>query len=230
MKKQAVYGYARISTKKQNLGRQIENIKEKYPQAVIIEESYTGTKMDRPAWNKLYKTLRSGDTVIFDEVSRMSRNADEGFTVYTELYNKGVNLVFLKEPHINTATYKEAAQMPKTGNADFDETLGKGINEFLMRLAKKQIQQAFEQAQAEVDRLHQRTSEGVRRAIAAGKPVGRESGKTYSTKKGDAAKEIIRKYSKDFGGTLNDIETMKMIGQIARNSYYKYKREMLNEQ
>ena len=35
----------------------------------------------------------------------MSRNADDGFKLYEQLYNKGVNLVFLKEPHINTETY-----------------------------------------------------------------------------------------------------------------------------
>ena len=53
--KNVVYGYCRISTMKQSVTRQIENIKGLYPNAVIIEESYTGTKMDRPKWNSLYK-------------------------------------------------------------------------------------------------------------------------------------------------------------------------------
>lgn len=57
------------------------------------------TKQDRPEWNKLYKKAKAGDTIIFDSVSRMSRNADEGFCLYEELYNKGIELVFLKEPH-----------------------------------------------------------------------------------------------------------------------------------
>ena len=88
-----VYGYARVSTKKQSIERQIDNIKAVYPDAVIITESYTGTKMDRPNWNKVYKNVHEGDTIVFDEVSRMSRNADEGFAVYKELYDRGVNLV-----------------------------------------------------------------------------------------------------------------------------------------
>ena len=47
-----------------------------------------------------------GDTVVFDSVSRMSRNAEEGFSLYEDLYNKGIQLVFLKEHHIDTKTYK----------------------------------------------------------------------------------------------------------------------------
>ena len=91
-----IYGYARISTMKQSIARQIDNIKAKYPDAVIITEEYTGTTTDRPAWNKLRKNLKAGDTVVFDEVSRMSRNAEEGFKLYETLFNEGVNLFFLK--------------------------------------------------------------------------------------------------------------------------------------
>jgi hypothetical protein len=40
----------------------------------------------------------------------MSRNADEGFTLYEALFNQGVNLIFLKERHIDTATYKQARE------------------------------------------------------------------------------------------------------------------------
>ena len=108
--KARVFGYCRISTPKQVIGRQIDNIKSKYPDAVIIEESFTGTKMDRPAWNKLYKQLHEGDTVIFDEVSRMSRNAEEGWETYKNLYGKGVNLVFLKEGMLNTDVFKHKSR------------------------------------------------------------------------------------------------------------------------
>ena len=67
-----IYGYARISTKKQSIERQIRNIKAECLEAVIVKEAFTGTKLDRPEWTKLYNKLKSGDTVIFDEVSRMS--------------------------------------------------------------------------------------------------------------------------------------------------------------
>ena len=54
------------------------------------------------------KRLKAGDTVVFDSVSRMSRNAEDGWTLYESLYNKGINLVFLKEHHIDTDTYRAA--------------------------------------------------------------------------------------------------------------------------
>ena len=107
--KNKIYGYCRVSTMKQSIKRQIENIKREYPEAIIVEENYTGTTLDRPEWLKIYRVLHEGDTVVFDQVSRMSRDAEEGFRIYEELYRKGVNLIFLKEPHINTDTYKSAA-------------------------------------------------------------------------------------------------------------------------
>ena len=102
------YGYARISTKQQSIERQIRNIKAAYPDAHIEEEAYTGTKIDRPKFDNLLKNLKAGDTLVFDSVSRMSRNADDGYKLYQKLYNMGVELVFLKEPYINTATYRSS--------------------------------------------------------------------------------------------------------------------------
>ena len=230
--KNRIFGYARVSTKMQKTERQIENIKKAFPEAVIIAESYTGTKMDRPKWNELYKQLKKGDTVVFDEVSRMSRNAEEGFQVYKELFGEkclqiclGAELVFLKESTLNTSNFREAmqAKIALTGS-DVDLIL-EGVNKFLMKLAENQIKSAFETAEHEVDFLHQRISEGVRRAQADGKRVGTEKGRKLTTKKSIESKEIIKKHSKDFGGSLNDIELMKMTG-LSRNTYYRYKREL----
>lgn len=227
-----VYGYCRISTPTQNIERQERNIKQLYTTAHIIKEIYTGTKTEgRKEWNKLYKLIvseaKAGKeiTVVFDSVSRMSRNAEEGFNLYEELFNLGISLVFLKEPHINTDTYKSAisTQVQMTGtNADI---LLKAINEYLMALAKEQIKIAFEQSEKEVTDLHQRTSEGMQTAKLNGKQIGRIKGRTYATKKEAAAKEIILKNSKDFNGTNTDAEVMKIAG-ISRNSYYKYKAQL----
>lgn len=103
-----IYGYCRISTAKQSIDRQIRNIKAEYPTAHIVQEAYTGTSIFRPEWLKLYRVLKAGDTVVFDSVSRMSRNAEEGFALYEDLYHKGIRLVFLKEHHIDTETYKKS--------------------------------------------------------------------------------------------------------------------------
>ena len=206
--------------------RQVRNIKSEYNDAVIVTEVYTGTKLDgRTEWNKLYKKLKAGDTIVFDSVSRMSRNAEDGFGLYEELYNKGIELVFLKEPHINTSTYKKALQnnIQLTGtNVDF---ILEGINKYLMSLAKEQIRLVFEQSEKEVQDLHQRTKEGIETARLNGKQIGQKQGAKLTTKKSIESKKLIQKHSKDFNGTLSDADCMKLTG-LARNTYYKYKKEL----
>ena len=221
----AIYGYARISTAKQNIERQIRNITAEYPSAVIFQEKYTGTKMDRPEWKRLYRKLENGDTVVYDSVSRMSRNAEEGFALYKELYERDIALVFIKEPHINTDIFREAARnsVPLTGT-DVDYIL-EGINRYLLALAEKQISIAFEQAQKEVEDLHQRTREGIETARRAGKQIGRPGGKTYITKKEQASLAVIKRLSRDFDGYNTDAEVMAITG-LARNTYYKYKAKL----
>ena len=90
------YGYCRISTPKQNLERQIRNIKTAFPNAIIFTETFTGKTLDRPKFRNLLDSVHTGDTIIFDEISRMSRDAEEGYKTYEKLYSQGVNLVFIK--------------------------------------------------------------------------------------------------------------------------------------
>ena len=220
-----IYGYCRISRAKQSIERQIRNIKAVYPEAVIIEEVFTRTRIDRKEWNKLTSKVKCGDTIVFDSVSRMSGNAEEGFTAYEELYNSGVNLVFLKEPHINTDTYKQALQNNVALTGGTVDYILEGVNKYLLALAKEQIRLAFQQSEKEVEDLHQRTREGLITAKLNGKQVGQKQGAKLTTKKSIAAKEVIAKHSKDFNGTLNDIDVMKLTG-LSRNTYYKYKAEM----
>lgn len=222
-----IYGYTRISTPKQNIERQVRNIRSQYPEAVIIKEVFTGTRFQgRKELDRLLHTVSSGDTIIFDSVSRMSRNAEEGFLMYEELFRRGISLVFLKEPHINTDTYKKALQngIPSTGTS-VDYILD-GINKYLLALAREQIRLAFEQAEKEVQDLHQRTVEGIETARLAGKRIGQQAGTRLVTRKSLAAKEIILKHNKTFGGSLNDIETIRQT-EISRKTFYKYKKELL---
>ena len=223
------YGYCRISTAKQSIERQERNIKAEYPNSIIIKEVFTGTKTEgRQELEKLLKRVKAGDVIIFDSVSRMSRNAEEGYALYESLYNRGISLVFLKEHHIDTAVYRKAldGSVAMTGtNADY---ILEGINKYLMALAKEQIKIAFEQAEKEVEDLHQRTREGIETARLNGKQIGQKKGSKLVTKKSIEKKAEIRKHSRDFGGTLNDVECMKLTG-LSRNTFYKYKAEIKAE-
>lgn len=222
-----IYGYCRISRKQQSIDRQVRNIKAHYPDAIIIQEAYTGTTQQRPKWLQLRRRVQPGDTVVFDSVSRMSRDADEGFSTYEELYNLGVELIFLKEPMINTTTFRSALAktIPPTGT-NIDLIL-EGINAFLLELARDQIRLAFSQAEKEVQDLHQRTREGIETARLAGKRIGTPKGTKIKTKKSVVSKKIIMQHSKTFGGSLTDKECIKLAG-ITPNTFYKYKRELIN--
>ena len=220
-----IYGYCRISTPRQNIERQVRNITDQYPDAIIYRESYTGTKLDRPEWRKLYRRLQPGDTIVFDSVSRMSRNAEDGVALYKELFESGIDLVFLKEPLINTEVYRETAKraVPMTGT-DVDVIL-RGVNQYLLLLAEKQIALAFGQAQKEVDDLRQRTREGIETARRSGKLIGRPSGSTYISTKERKMLPVIMRTSRDFNGQNSDAEVMSITG-LSKNTYYKYKRRI----
>lgn len=133
-------------------------IREYAPNAVILQEKYTGTTLERPEWKKLMKVVKPNDTIIFDEVSRMSRNADEGFEEYQRLFELGVNLVFLRQQHLNTETYRTAlnTSIEMTGQEIADIYI-QATNQVLMLLAKNQIKIGFEQAEQEIQQLHERT-------------------------------------------------------------------------
>ena len=224
-----IYGYCRISTKKQSIERQVRNIKAVHPDAIIVKEVYTGTKFQgRKDLERVLKQVEPEDIITFDSVSRMSRNAEEGFALYEKIFCQGVELEFLKEPHINTEVYRKALNntVQLTGtNVDY---ILEGVNKYLMALAKEQIRIAFEQSEKEVEDLHQRTREGIETARLNGKQIGQKIGVKLVTKKSIEAKEQMRKYSKDFEGSLNDGDCMKLIG-ISRNSFYKYKQELKEE-
>ena len=145
-----VYGYIRVSTANQNLERQRTNIKMAFPEAVIYEEKFTGKTDNRPVFQKLLKSVKKGDVIVFDEVSRMSRNAEEGFKDYKALFDKGVELRFIKEPQINSDVYKTALQtsIEMTGN-DIADVYIEATNHVLMILAEQQIMAAFEHAEKE---------------------------------------------------------------------------------
>ena len=163
----------------------------------------------------------------------MSRNASEGFNNYKMLYEKGVHLIFLNEPLINTSVFDSTRNNLltiniETGNPAVDQFF-KGnielINNFMLAIAEEQIKAAFEQSEKEVTDLHSRISQGIREAKRNGTQIGLTKGTNLTTKKSLDCKAIIKKHAKDFGGTLDAPDVMKLCG-CSRNSYYKYKREI----
>ena len=146
-----IYGYLRVSTKHQDIGRQRVNILRAYPDAIIYEEKHSGGDYSGCVeLDKLLKIVKPNDTIIFDSVSRFSRDNVTGPQEYKRLFKDNVNLIFLNEPYINTDNYKKALDIaiPRTGT--FVDPILQGVEEALLQLAEKQVQDAFDQANKEL--------------------------------------------------------------------------------
>lgn len=233
-----IVGYARVSTPKQSLRRQIENLKAAYPDIVVISEVYTGSTDNRPKWKKLMRQCRAGivKKLVFDEVSRFSRNAEEAIVEYKELYELGIELEFLKEPHINSKIYRDASErkiniategMDAETAALINTVIG-GLNDYLLSVAEKQIYLAFEHAQKERELLAKRTSEGLKQAKLMGSKVGRQPGQKLETRKAKRAKRIIRNHYELLGGELTATQCYTL-AQITKSTFYRYLTEMRQE-
>jgi len=136
-------GYARVSTQDQNLDRQLDNLRAAGCER-IFNEKMTGTKSDRPELRTMLLTLRSGDVLVIDSFSRLSRSTKDLLDLVEKLTGMGVHLVSLKE------------------NLDTTTATGKLMLTMLSALS-----------QFERDLISERTVDGLKAARARGRCGGR---------------------------------------------------------
>lgn len=136
-------GYARVSTQDQNLDRQLDNLRAAGCER-IFNEKMTGTKSDRPELKTMLMTLRSGDVLVIDSFSRLSRSTKDLLQLVEQLTAMGVHLVSLKE------------------NLDTTTATGKLMLTMLSALS-----------QFERDLIAERTIDGLKAARARGRCGGR---------------------------------------------------------
>ena len=136
-------GYARVSTQDQNLDRQLDNLRSAGCER-IFNEKMTGTKSDRPELKTMLLTLRSGDVLVIDSFSRLSRSTKDLLDLVERLTAMGVHLVSLKE------------------NLDTTTATGKLMLTMLSALS-----------QFERDLIAERTIDGLKAARARGRCGGR---------------------------------------------------------
>ena len=243
-----IYGYMRVSTKHQDVGRQRVNILRVYPEAILYEETHSGGDYNGcVVLTKLLKIVQPGDTIVFDSVSRFSRDNITGPEEYRRLFKMDVNLVFLNEPYINTDNYRKALDvaLPRTGT--FIDPIISGVEEALLQLAEKQVQEAFDQANKEMLDIRKRTSQALQKKIAENRilppdqqiRIGTQKGDTFTTKKKQIALERIREglekgypdevIRNNIAGDLKKHLPDSKCKDISRNTYYNYKRELLGK-
>lgn len=150
----ADYGYCRVSSRDQNLDRQTEAMKKAgiLPARIICEKE-SGRDMDRPIWLRLKQRMKTGDTLTIMSIDRLGRNYDEILKTWRELTEKGVGIIVLDMPLLNTAK-------------DRDLT-GRLISDIVLQLLSYV-------AETEREFIKKRQAEGIAVAKARGVKFGRE--------------------------------------------------------
>ena len=138
-----VVAYMRISTKeergKQKFTRQEQAIvrwcKEnntEIPERRIYRDDASGKIFHRPAWEELEQDIREGDTILFKDIYRFTRERDNGYKKYMELLNKGIEMIFIDNPTLNTEYIKS---MQRSADKMKKENIIGGMTlEFVIRL------------------------------------------------------------------------------------------------
>lgn len=215
------YSYQRISTDstKQDFKRQTHAI-QKYAEKHNIEitldflDEASGKDFNRANFKKLEKVLHTGDTVIFKDISRFTRNATEGIKKYQEWVDKGINLVFLDNPTISTDYIQ---QMHATAAAQKD-LVTKTTLEFIITLLL-----TVELDRAEQQRIY--ISEAIKGGIRASQ---KKSGRPMNTldKMTPELENDIKSFLAD--RSIKAIDIMRK-HNISRNTLKKYSEIVKNQ-
>lgn len=151
-----IYGYVRVSTEGQNEGRQLVTMR-----ALGIDDAHlyidkaSGKDMDRPRWHALMDAVEEGDTIVFDELSRLGRNYFDVTDTWRELTReRGLRLKVLDVDFFDSEKF------------DAMGTMGPVIEDMLLALLAHV-------ASEEREKMLRRQAEGIALAKEQGRYKGR---------------------------------------------------------
>ncbi|EQB3102280.1 recombinase family protein [Clostridium botulinum] len=216
------FNYMRISTKesndKQSFNRQEKSLKA-YAHSHNIEytlsfkDDITGATFNRSGWQKLEKLVQKGDTIIFKEISRFTRQANEGYEKYMELMNKGINLIFLDNPTVSTSYIKQLCEVANEQDLVAKTALDSTIKLLLI---------------VELDRVQKEREITVKRIKQGIQSSTKKSGRKFNSL--DKMTDELKKDIKEFLGDRNikQVDLMRK-HNISRNTLKKYIKIIENE-
>lgn len=211
-----IYSYMRISTEEerglQKFTRQ-ENALKKYAKENGIEyllefkEDKSGKNFEeRKQWKKLESILQTGDTVVFKDICRFTRNAEQGYKKYMELLEKGIELIFLDNQTVSTPYIKQLLNVAKEQNLVAKTSLESTVKLLLIV--------ELDRAQQEREMTVQRIKDGIK---ASDKKSGRPVGKIDKMSK--ELESDIKKLIND--RSIKYVDLMRK-HNISRNTLKKY--------
>ncbi len=146
-----IYGYARVSTKEQNLDRQIVEL-EKYTKTIYFDK-LSGKDFERKEYQKMIKKLKKGDLVIIKSIDRLGRNYDLIIEEWQRITKKiGADIKVLDMPLLDTTQTQELT--------------GKFISDLVLQILSYV-------AETERRNIKQRQAEGIKIAQEKGIKFGR---------------------------------------------------------
>ncbi|PEF71733.1 recombinase family protein [Bacillus pseudomycoides] len=190
------FGYVRVSSKDQNEERQIQNMKNLgIEERDIFIDKESGKNMERENYQMLKRLVRTGDTIVFDSLTRLGRNMNDTLEEFRYYEKHKVNLQFIREPYIN---------VNYTGESTND------VIQSAIQKATLTILSAF--AEKERIDIEQRQAEGIALARKQGRRLGRPPV--------EITEEFTDAYKEWKSGSITAVGAMKKYG-IKRSSFYK---------
>ncbi|EJR50134.1 hypothetical protein IIO_06447 [Bacillus cereus VD115] len=190
-------GYVRVSSKDQNEERQIVNMRKNgIDERDIFIDKKTGSNMDRENYQAMKRYARSGDTIVFDSLTRLGRTMNDILEEFKYYEEQKINLEFLKEPFINV-TYN--------GNATND------VIQSAIQKATATILSAF--AEKERQDIRQRQAEGIALSKSQGKHLGRP--------RIQITQEFIDAYNQWKEGKITATAAMKISNITSSSTFYR---------
>lgn len=210
------FKYERISTKEerelQRFTRQDKAL-DRYAEENDIEyfatfkDDVSGSTFNRPEWIKLEKGLHEGDTIVFKELSRFTRECENGYAKYMELLEKGINLIFLDNPTLNTSYIK---QMMKIADDNKNRIARKSLYQTVELLLMVEL----DRVETERETISTRIIDGIK---ASDKKSGRTTGKL--DKMTPELEADIKAFLRD--RSIKQVDMMRKYN-ISRNTLKKY--------
>lgn len=209
------FGYMRISTKEerglQKYTRQ-ESALNRYAKehdleyTIIFRDDASGKDFCRKEWKKLESILQAGDTIVFKDICRFTRQTEDGYKKYMELLDKGIELIFIDNPTVSTPYIKQLLHVAEKQNIVAKTSLESTVKLLLI----------VELDRAEQERLItvQRIKDGIK---ASPKKSGRKTGQL--DKMTDGLRESIKAYLQD--RSIKQVDIMRQYN-ISRNTLKKY--------
>lgn len=194
------FGYVRVSSKEQNEARQIDAMKALgITDDCIYLDKLSGKNTDRPQYQALKRMVRAGDTVVFESITRLSRNMNDVKDEYRWFVDNGVLLRFIAEPMLDTKT-------------DEQGVIERAMTDIILTLLA-----AF--AEKEREEINRRQREGIESAMKRGQKFGRPR-RAFDTMSAAERQAFIYEYNEWKAGNQTAVQTFTRL-DIPKATFYK---------